>query len=183
MRRASSVAIVVRAPSACTSQDLAQFQQFVLTGGEVNPRTLPRLMSRAVSLALAKSDNQLVAVAAVKRPYASHRADVFAKARAPQDPTQFALELGWFYVHPSARGRGIASDLAECLVDTLQGAPAYATSRADNNRMRASLTRLGFKPVGTAYSSSMTNARIQLFLCESPPTLRSTPTRRKRRAG
>ena len=106
------------------------------------------------------------AVGAVKRPNTDYRAGVFAKADVKQEPAQFEFELGWVYVHPSARGRGLASALVGVLVPTLHGARAYATSRVNNERMHASLKRFGFKPVGIPYPSQLNEPEIQLFLCE-----------------
>jgi RimJ/RimL family protein N-acetyltransferase len=84
----------------------------------------------------------------------------------PANPEQFEFELGWVYVRPSARGKGVASALVESLVSSLNGACAYATSRVDNERMHAALKRFGFVPVGVPYPSQLNEPSIQLLLHE-----------------
>jgi GNAT superfamily N-acetyltransferase len=166
MNRDSSVAVVVQSPSACAAKELSAFEQFVLAGGEVNAETLLGLVARSLSLAFAKVGEELVGVGAIKRPNGNYRAYVFAKAGVKQDPEQFEFELGWVYVRPSARGKGLASGIVEALIPSLHGAHAYATSRVNNVQMHASLKRFGFKPVGAPYPSQLNEPAIQLFLYE-----------------
>lgn len=161
-----TMVVTAKPPNACGIEDLNAFQQFVLAGGEVNADTLPGLVTRALSLAFVRIGEQLVAVGAIKRPNAGYRAGIFDKAGVKQDPTQFEFELGWIYVDPSVRGKGIASAVVEVLVHTLHGARAYATSRVNNEPMHTSLMRYGFTPIGSPYPSQLNEPNIQLFLCE-----------------
>lgn len=166
MSQVPSVVVTVLPPSDMSADELSAFKVFVLTGGEVSAESLPALVMQALSLAVAKFDGKLVAVGAIKRPNIGYRARAFRKSGATRDPVHFAFELGWIYVHPSARGKGIASSLVEALVPSLKGAPAYATSRVNNVRMHAALKRVDFKAVGTPYPSGLSESDIQLFLCE-----------------
>ena len=168
MSRDPSIAVSARPPNTVAAEDLSAFKQFVLAGGEVNAKTLPSLVSSALSLAFARIGEELVGVGAIKRPNRRYRAYLFAKAGVMQDPSQFEFELGWVYVRPSAREKGVASALVEVLVPLLDGALAYATSRVDNERMHVLLKRSGFRPVGVAYPSQLNEPAIQLFLCEEP---------------
>lgn len=160
-----SVVVNVLPLREVSPEERALFEQMVLEGGEVNPKTLPGLVARALVLAFARLDRVLVGVGAIKRPYDSHRGDVFEWAKAELDPTQFEFELGWVYVNASGRNRRLASRLVEKLMPSLNGASVYATSRVDNTRMHASLTRFGFKRVGVPYSSKQNEPEIQLFVC------------------
>ena len=162
----SPISVVAKAPSACTDEEVSAFKELVLAGGEVNAGTLPELMSRSLALAFARKANSLVAVAAIKRPNVGYRAGVFTKSKGKQDPARFEFELGWVYVSPSARGNGAASALVSALVPALNAAPAYATSRVDNERMHATLKRFGFVAAGVPYPSKINEPEIQLFLRE-----------------
>lgn len=150
---------------ACTTDDLATFRQMVIEGGEVDPNTLPGLIEQALALAFARMDSSLVGVGTIKRPYDAHRAKVFEKAKSLLNPSEFEFELGWFYVHPSARGNRLASKLVQALMPSLEGRAVYTTSRTDNDRMHASLKRAGFVQEGTPYPSKMNDQEIQLFIC------------------
>lgn len=166
MNRELSLSIIARAPSACAAEEITAFEQLVVAGGEVNVETLPGLLSRALSLAFASLGERLVAVGAIKRPHEDYRIGVFEKAGASQNATQFKFELGWVYVEPSFRRRGLACALVKTLVHSLNGVPAYATSREDNKQMHALLKRFGFKPIGASYPSQLNEPQIQLFVRE-----------------
>ncbi len=159
-----SVVVSVLPLRNVSAGERALFEQMVLEGGEVNPKTLPGLIDRALVLAFARLDGVLVGVGAIKRPYVSHRGDVFEWAQAELDSTKFEFELGWVYVNVSGRNRRLASRLVEELMLSLNGASVYATSRVDNERMHASLKRFGFKRVGVPYPSKQNEPEIQLFV-------------------
>lgn len=157
-------AITVLSPKACIAADLVTFRQMVIEGGEIDPITLPRLIEQALALAFARMDSALVGVGAIKRPYDAHRAKVFEKAESLLNPSEFEFELGWFYVHPSARGNRLASKLVQTLMPSLEGRAVYTTTRTNNDRMHASLQRSGFVQEGAPYPSRMNGQEIQLFI-------------------
>jgi GNAT superfamily N-acetyltransferase len=136
----------------------------ILEAGEVNPDTLSALIDRAIGFVFARIDGALVGVGAIKRPYDSHRRDVFSWAKCGLDPTEFPFELGWIYVKPEAQGNRIASQLVEKLMPLTNGERVYATSRVNNHRMHSSLKRFGFNAVGTPYDSRQNQPKIQLFV-------------------
>ena len=164
MNRGPEVVVKAFPPEAVADEDLIAFRHMVIAGGEVNPDTLPDLVSRALTLAYAKISEEIVGVSAIKRPNPAYRNRLFAKAGANKDPSTFEYELGWVHVHPSARGQGIASDLVEVLLPSLNGALVYATSHVNNIRMHSSLKRFGFEHVGVTYSSHLNEIPIQLFV-------------------
>ena len=160
------ITVVVRAPVDCVADDISAFKQLVLSGGEVTPETLPGLVSRALTLGFGRAGERLVAVGAIKRPNPAHRDKVFAQAGVERDPSKFAFELGWVYVLPSARRRGLARSLVATLISSLNGRQAYATSAVNNAPMHTLLNRFGFKPTGAPYPSQLNDPAIRLFLCE-----------------
>lgn len=161
----TTITIAVRSPNECSAADIAAFQKLVEEGGEVDPITLPALLERALAIAMASLDGQLVGVGAIKRPNCGHRATVFKRAKSTLDPTEFKFEMGWFYVSPSARGNRLASKLIQGLVPVVDGRSVYSTSRTNNDRMHASLRRVGFLTEGTPYPSKLNDQEIQLFIC------------------
>jgi ribosomal protein S18 acetylase RimI-like enzyme len=165
MSESVAFTIEVSAPGVCEAAAVAEFQALVREGGEVDPSTLPALVESALSLAFVKSGSSLVGVGAIKRPYSSYRSRVFKSARSQLSPHDFEFELGWVYVHPSAQGNRLASRLVQELLPSLKGAAVYATSRADNARMHASLSRAGFRREGARYPSKINEPEIQLFVC------------------
>ncbi len=165
MTTTSAEVRIVR-PADASVEDLSAFQALVLRGHEVNPLTLPKLVRRAFCLAFAQCAGDLIAVGAVKRPYATHRTEVFARAGVEADPSCFPYELGWIFVAEAGRDMGLASQIVRCLVSKLNGERSYATSRVDNARMHSSLKRYGYSPVGQPYSSQQTQQQIQLFIRE-----------------
>lgn len=163
MSDGSNFTIQVLAPGACDAAALTEFQTLVREGGEVDPATLPALVKNALSLAFVKSSMSLVGVGAIKRPYASYRSRVFKSARSLLKADDYEFELGWVYVRPSAQGNRLASRLVQELMPHLNGAAMYATSRVDNVRMHASLSRAGFCPEGIPYPSRVNEPELQLF--------------------
>jgi hypothetical protein len=160
------LSVDVFSPREISSVDRVAFERMVLAGGEVNPGTLPGLIDRAVALALLRVNGVLLGVSGIKRPYDSHRRDVFLSARASVDWQTYSVELGWTYVDPTGRGRRFGSILIQELIPSLKGESAFATSRANNERMHSSLTRFGFVPVGVAYPSKQNDQNIRLFVRE-----------------
>ena len=150
----------------CPVDQLSVFKRMVIEGGQVDPQTLPGLIERALALAFVHSDGVLGGVGAIKRPYDSHRNEIFAKSRTRLKPTGFEFELGWIYVDPSLRGKRLGSSLVDKLMPSLKGEAAYATSSVNNERMHSSLRRVGFKLEGVPYPSAINEPPIQLFVCE-----------------
>ena len=159
------IEIEVLAPGDVSPADRAMFEHLVLEGAEVDPSTLPDLADRALALAFARLGGELLGVGAVKRPYVSHRDGVFASANADCDPGKFDFELGWVYVKPDHRKKRVSSRLVEKLMPWLNGSAVYATSGVNNDRMHSSLSRFGFKPIGTTFPSKQNKGELQLFVC------------------
>lgn len=158
-------AISVRPPKEHSASEIAAFRRLVEEGGEVDPATLQPLIDRALALVTAHFRGRLIGVGAIKRPYDGHRAGVFKKAASLLNPSDFEFEFGWFYVSPTARGNRLASKLVEALMPVLAGRAAYSTSRMNNERMHASLCRVGFVREGAPYASTVNDQEIQLFIC------------------
>ena len=164
MKEQREIEVIAARPVEFTPAERAAFMQLVRESGEVNPDTLPGLVVRAEALAVAREDGVLVGVGAVKQPYATHCRNVFKAAKVDLQSDEYAFELGWVFVHPGARGLGLSGRLVAVLMPYVEVAHAYATSRADDGRMHATLRRFGFKDVGATYPSKRNDAQIQLFV-------------------
>ncbi len=81
----------------------------------------------------------------------------------------------WLRPPSQARGRRLATKLAEKLLPSLRGEAVYATSSVNNVRMHASLYRVGFRIEGVPYPSKINEPLIQLFVRERT----SGPEKRK----
>jgi len=152
----------VNTPAGCSPAERDAFCALVLTGGEVMAAGLADRVRQAAFLAFAHEDETLVGVAALKKPHAGYRADVFKKAQGGA-AADFPYELGWAYVVPAARGKRVSTSLVEALCVGKAG--VYATSRAANKAMHRTLRRAGFESSGVPYASQEhLGEEILLFL-------------------
>jgi GNAT superfamily N-acetyltransferase len=143
---------VFKPPTACTRAELRAFESLVQESGEVTGQGLPDRIRRAACLAFHYSlPGELVAIAALKVPHRSYRDRVFTSARSGRRPEAFPLELGWFFVRPSARGRRTSGQLAASLLRHADGRGVFATTRASNSAMLKVLQSLGFRRSGAPY--------------------------------
>lgn len=149
-----------------TSAEVDAFAELVLTGGEVGAEGLVERIRRAQALLFLREDDQLLGVAALKRPNANYRLSVFEKAQVAVNDPKYPLELGWVYVVPKGRGRGLSHSLVQAAVKHANGTGIFATSRADNNAMHKSLMAASFVRHGCEYRSGRGNYKLVLFTLE-----------------
>lgn len=163
--RMQTAKITCLRPAKVDAEDAALFKQMVTDTGEVNPETLPTLFSRARLVCFARLDRRLVGVGALKRPYATHAAKVFTRAKSALDPKAFPYELGWFHVADGFRGHHISSHMVEQLMKHAGGVGVYATSRVNNAPMHSALTTHGgFVHEGSEYPSEQSDVPLRLFV-------------------
>jgi RimJ/RimL family protein N-acetyltransferase len=112
-------------------------------------------------------DRVLVGVAALKRPTATHRDSAFRGAGSPADASAFRLELGWAFVPLEYRRKGYSRVLASAAMSQADGAPAFATTRADNTAMKTTLEHLGFAQLGRAWKSKRGVHKLVLYVALS----------------
>ncbi len=161
----SRYSVDVRSPADTSEQLRGEFMLLVRKGGEVRKETLAVLMTDALVLGTVRTSKLLIAVGGIKRPDDGYRAKVFAKAGLG-DPGRFPYELGWVFVDERYRRKGISTALVSALAQRLGDAPAYATTRVDNEGMHRSLAMEGFKPAGMPYPSTRKGDHLQVFLRE-----------------
>ncbi len=153
-----------KAPRECTDREIAEFEKLVLDGGEVEPQNLRARVKRAETLAFVYSSSEPAGVGALKRPNANYRKSVFERSHVDHSPTGFPLELGWVYVTPAHRRKGISAMLVQLLLGAVGNRNVFATSRTTNSSMQSTLERFGFVCSGHPYASGMGGHMLQLFI-------------------
>lgn len=157
------VEVRAKAPKDCSPAELAAFEQLVLEGGEVDPVGLTGRIKRATALAFLITDQGLMGVAGLKQPGADYRAKVAGGSGTALAEDRYPLELGWVYVREGVRG-GKSKMLCDSLIPHAEGRGMFATSRANNPWMHATLAKEGFERAGGEWPSGQNPAKLFLFL-------------------
>jgi GNAT superfamily N-acetyltransferase len=161
--------IVLKAPAQCAEEELDAFEALLRESGEVMERGLSIRIRAAACLGFSYTRHgELAAVAALKVPFQTYRDRVFRKAHARRPAVVYGLELGWFFVRPSARGHRLSEELARRLLEPVPERAVFATTRTDNQAMRRVLESLGFVMTGQPYLRTAASGRDELMLLVRP---------------
>jgi predicted GNAT family N-acyltransferase len=144
--------IYSKLPHECSIDELNEFKAMVAEGGEVVAKGLLERIKRAESLIFVK-DVKCVGVGAIKRPYNKYKNKVFEKAGVPGRAVDYSLELGWVYISPSARGKGISHKIMEVIINAVGESGCFTTTREDNHAMHHLFARYSFSMLGEKYAS------------------------------
>lgn len=144
--------VVVKKPTECTPNELDAFQKLVEEGGEVTLHGLRQRIEQAVALVFI-TENECIAVGAIKHPNNNYKEGVFLKAGVAEKSDSFNYELGWLYVKPEARGKGLGCSLMKVVVTYLSDSSCYATTRENNDSMHHLFSQYSFNRLGAAYPS------------------------------
>lgn len=160
--------IVVKAPKACSDDELDQFAAKVVTGGEVADGIRDRA-KRAFRLGFVIYSDTIVGTAALKKPSASYRTKVFKKAGSQLDPAAYPYELGWIFLDVPHRKMGQMTRLIDDLLRTVEDSALFATTRTSNDIMREMLAQLKFVDEGTEFKSEQSpEDTLKLFVRAAP---------------
>ena len=158
----------IKTPAECSASELEAFEVLLQSGGQVTGAGfLGRILGAAHLMFLRDASGLLVGISALKRTPEDYRAKIFQQARAVVLPAAYPLEMGWIMVHPSHRGLGLAGALVEQLLPQARPNLVYATMRADNERIRSTAIRHGFRQEGVAYRSVRGDYDLVLFVQQS----------------
>lgn len=155
--------IDLKSPSECSANEIGEFMNLVLEGGEVAAGGLRTRIMAAEQLAFLRTDGQLVGVAAAKNPKDMYRFSVAHASGFPLMKQEYLYELGWVFVVPAARGKGYARSLAEAAISQVSSNGILATSRSENLAMHHILIKLGFTQSGSTYRSTHGDHQLKLF--------------------
>lgn len=160
--------IVVKAPKACSDDELDQFAAKVANGGEVADGIRDRA-ERALRLGFVVYDNNIVGTAALKKPTVTYRAKVFKKAGSHLDHAAYTYELGWIFLDASHRKKGQMTRLIDNLLPVAKGSALFATTRSSNDVMQEMLIQLKFSEEGIAYRSEQNlGETVKLYVRAAP---------------
>jgi len=157
---------ILSGPGSSFSDDAREsFIELAISGGEVTEGTLRTNVPAADTLVFLRDLGELQGVAALKLPQPAYRTSITGKSGVPLTPAAYPVELGYILVAEHAQSRGHSRRLVSEAVQAAGQRGIFATSRADNTRMHATLSKFGFEPVGKTYSSNQhPGSLIQLFL-------------------
>jgi predicted GNAT family N-acyltransferase len=157
------IEVISKKPSECSEVELQDFAAFVRASGEVVVDGLDVRIKKAEALIFLKENSFLKGIAGVKKPKDSYKEDVFKKAQVPDKANEFTFELGYIFVLPSSRGRGLSHYLVKEALSNIGSLPIYATSRADNDAMHKILNKYDFAQCGEVYDSNDKKRALVLF--------------------
>lgn len=170
--------VVSDGPSAHPSE-IETFVRVVRAGGAVDERYVRRGIRRhGAKLVLARIDNEVIGVAALKIPMASYRNGIEGKDKSgyPLAPAQFHFELGYVAVSQGYGGRGVAGKLIDKVIEQSDWQGLFATT--SHAAMKDTLLpRAGFERVGASWLNRE-NERLHLFVLNH----QSRASKRERRS-
>ena len=156
--------IVTRSPDELSERELDDFIALVLQGDEVTPANLEERVRKAERLILLSAAGCLSGIGALKKPNASYRRRVVSRSGTSLPVSEYPFELGWIFVSPSHRGKGLAGRIVEAAVSVANGVGVFATSRSENTAIHKVLQRHGFFHTGKIYPSDHGSHELQLLV-------------------
>ena len=162
----SRIRTEVRDPANFSDLELEEFCQLVRSGNEVDDGGLERRVRSAFRLSFMRDHDRLMGVAAIKNPASTYQYRVFQSAGVQKGDYSKLFELGWIMIDPVARGRGYSSVLVESALSECGSSVVFATSRVENLPMHRTLSRFGFRPLGTDFFSPRGNRTLRLLIRE-----------------
>ncbi len=162
----------MRAPSACSLDELAAFREFVEQGDEVDSNGLQCRIKRATTLAFGTCDGSLVAVAAIKRQELDYRKRIFKKATIGDSAANYLHELGWIFVAPDFRDNKFSVELVRNALAPLSAENVYSTTKTNNTPMHHTLLKFGFAAAGKPWRSSRGPYNLVMYLRPAPNRIR-----------
>src|SRR5215204_1124204 len=109
--------IVIKKPSECSEQELKSFVEMVVEGGQVARKGLEERVKKAKLLAFGFERETLAGIAAIKKASRFYISNIFGRADVSGDAGAFRYELGWCFILPEYRKRGLAGKLVEEILE------------------------------------------------------------------
>lgn len=143
---------VIKPPNDCTAGERQAFAGLVRRGFVPVREPLDQRIQAARLLGFHfTAAAGLCGVAALKAPGPEERRALFLGAGLPRGAERYELDLGWVFVLPEHRERGIGAAMCRELLARVAGAPVFSTTATDNGPMQRILAREGFAPAGHPY--------------------------------
>ena len=160
---------VAKTPRDCTEDERSEFERLLRQGEEVITNKLQERIKRAACLVFLRDDtDKLIGVGALKNPKPKYATKQFRLAKSSERIDDYPYELGWIYIDPAHRGRGLSFAIASKALESANGKGVFATARVGNNAMRKTNNKLGFKCAGNPYGTARNNRSYDLTLFVRP---------------
>ena len=148
-----------------TQRDVDSFVRLVREGEAVGEHYVRQgIQRKGAKMVLARIEDQVVEVAALKVPLKTYRDGIASAAKSghPIPEDKYPFELGYVAVHTDHEGKGIGHALVASVIALSGGHGLFATT--SHPAMKKSiLPRAGFQPVGTSWANAQ-NESLQLFI-------------------
>jgi len=156
---------VIKKPKECSEQELKDFYDFIVRGGEVNPGGLENRIKKAYLLGFCYNKNELVSISALKQANVLYRDRVFKSSRLSGNLAhEYTIESGWYFTKPDYRRQGISLHLLQEMLRSADEEKIFATVRTENKAARSLVKKEGFKQAGIPFKSSRGDYFLQLFV-------------------
>lgn len=147
--KVTKLALYSGRPAEFDSDQLGIFEQLVAGRGRVIKEGLGDRIRSAHCLVLLSMNGLYRATMAIKKPTADYVRQVFDRANVAGVSQSYRFELGWLYVDPAWRNRGIYEMLrTEALLSVAKADNVYSVCSADSSRLAPLLARHGFSHFG-----------------------------------
>ncbi len=143
--------------------ELTRFRELVVEGGEVGGAALATNIANAQILVVLMQASAIHGVAALKRPQDSYRKKIIERTGVELSQPDYPFELGYVYIHPAQQGRGLSHRIVASALQHANACGVFATVRIDNEPMRATFTKAGFRVAGSDYPGAK-RGRIGLLI-------------------
>ena len=148
-----------------TQYELNDFLGLVQQGGAVDEHHVRQgIRRKGAKMVLARIEESVVGVAALKVPLKSYRNGIASEAKSghliPED--LYPFELGYVAVSQQHEGQGIGRDLVDKILEVSSGMGLFATT--SHLAMKDTLLpSAGFESVGTSWANDQ-NEILHLFI-------------------
>ena len=148
-----------------TQRDMEDFIRLVRKGEAVAEHYVRNGIERkGAKMVLAKLDDTLVGVAALKVPLKTYRNRIESEAKSGHSipEVKYPFELGYVAVDADHGGRGTGKQLVDSVLYLSGGRGLFATTSHPAMKKNI-LPSAGFQPVGTSWANDQ-NEPLQLFI-------------------
>ena len=143
--------------------DRRQFEELVLSGGQVMANGLSARIASAHYLAFLTLGGELVGINAVKnnRP---HQRTVEKASGVELLDDEFLGEIGWLHVAEGHRGKNLGGLLMSAILSCTTGHRLFSTVQSKNIGARLLHERHGFHKVGKPWASDQQGDLVELYI-------------------
>ncbi len=141
--------MIIKKPTDCTEDELNNFKNLVIEGGQVDSTGLENRINQCKFLGFFYNDKkELVGISAIKTK-TKHSVEAIKLKAGISDGKLPIYELGYSVTKQNFRGQGINRAINDKLLEAAKTIDIYATT--DNDTMRKYLIERGFSKKGKSF--------------------------------